>query len=100
MPTAGDRFPALRMTAAGIIAGRRREPAWRWRSRQAALLANRDIPGDTTKAGSGWITDAGLTSGWSSSGRGKIAEANRLFAARRMTEGGTTARRTRAEMWT
>src|SRR5258707_14034679 len=96
MPTAEGRFPALRMTAGGAIARRIRERAWRWKSRPAARLACRGIRGDMTKAGSGWITDAGPTFEWSLSDREKIAAANRLGAALRMMAGGTPARRTRA----
>jgi hypothetical protein len=99
MRVAESRLAALQMMVAEIIAEQRRARAWRWRSRRAVLLASKDIRGDMTKAGSGWITDAGLTSGWSSSGQGRIGEANRLFAALRMTWSVITALLTRAGMW-
>jgi hypothetical protein len=99
MRVAENRLDALRMMVAGIIAERRRARAWRWKSRRAALFASKGIRGDMTKAGFGWTTDAGLTSGWSLSGRGRIGEANRLFAALRMTWNAITALRTRAETW-
>src|SRR5580700_1707847 len=100
MQVAEDGLAALRMTGAEIIAGRRRERVWRWKSRRAERLASRVIRGATTKEGSGWTTDAGLTSGWNLNGQGRRLPGIRLCAARRMMAGDITATRTRVEMWT
>src|SRR5258707_15703006 len=99
MPTAEGRFPALRMTAGGANALRIRERAWRWKSRPAARLACRGIRGDMTKAGSGWITDAGPTFERSLRGREEIAAANRLSLGHRMVAGVTRAERTPTRRW-
>jgi hypothetical protein len=100
MRAVAGKFPALQMMDIVVIAPQTRERGWRWKNRLVERLASKDIRGDMTKAGSGWITDAGLTFGLNMSGREKTMAANRSCAARRMMEGGITAKRTHAAMWT
>jgi len=96
LQAAAGRFPALLTTDTGATCAANTRSGVALENKPAAPRDSRYIRGDTTRAESGWTTDAGLTSGWNMRARGESRRRIDCALLVGRWRRGTTARRTRA----